>query len=240
MSRSTGASVSIASAVPAGEVIARDEVLGMTSPWAATIATTIGVVRLPGSPPIQCLSTTIGESQRKRSPTSTMAPGQIDGLLLVERKRGARRQEGRQMHISIAACGDVLDDRLDGVRVEPVSVDPPADTREGFECRCMRDGDRRALFEPQDLPSGLRQGNLVDGEQIVPFDLEQGCLHLPAAARHQDLRSGSKTFRSADMAVGPHDDHRLVLCVQPKTFGAEWRWGGEFGRGVTLIHRSNA
>ena len=48
------------SAVPAGEVIARDEVLGMVSPCAATIGTTIIEVRLPGMPPMQCLSTTIG------------------------------------------------------------------------------------------------------------------------------------------------------------------------------------
>lgn len=61
------------SAVPAGEVMARDEVLGMTSPLAAAMATTSGVVRLPGRPPTQCLSTTMGASQLRRSPTSTMA-----------------------------------------------------------------------------------------------------------------------------------------------------------------------
>ena len=58
VSRSTGAMVSIASAVPAGDVIARDDVFGMVSPSAATIATMIGVVRLPGRPPTECLSTT--------------------------------------------------------------------------------------------------------------------------------------------------------------------------------------
>ena len=61
------------SAVPAGEVIARDDVLGITSPLAAAIATTSGVVRLPGRPPTQCLSTTFCEDQVSRSPASTMA-----------------------------------------------------------------------------------------------------------------------------------------------------------------------
>lgn len=61
------------SAVPAGLVIARDEVFGMTRPCEATIATTIGVVRLPGSPPTECLSTTIGASQASRSPASIIA-----------------------------------------------------------------------------------------------------------------------------------------------------------------------
>ena len=54
-SRSTGAMVPIVSAVPAGEVIARDDVLGITSPQADTIETTMGVVRFPGRPPMETL-----------------------------------------------------------------------------------------------------------------------------------------------------------------------------------------
>ena len=69
----TGVIVSIVSAVPAGDVIERDEVLGIVSPAAATIATTIGVVRLPGIPPTLCLSRIIGESQCRRFPVLTMA-----------------------------------------------------------------------------------------------------------------------------------------------------------------------
>ena len=73
ISRFTGASVSMVSAVPAGEVMARDEVLGIVRPYAATMGTISSVVRLPGSPPTQCLSTTGDEGQLMRSPTSTMA-----------------------------------------------------------------------------------------------------------------------------------------------------------------------
>ena len=51
-------SASMVSAVPAGEVMAREEVLGITKPAALTIDTTSGVVRLPGRPPTQCLSNT--------------------------------------------------------------------------------------------------------------------------------------------------------------------------------------
>jgi hypothetical protein len=57
---STRANTSIVSAVPAGDVIARDDVLGIVSPCAATIGTTIIDVRFPGMPPMQCLSTTMG------------------------------------------------------------------------------------------------------------------------------------------------------------------------------------
>ena len=61
------------SAVPAGEVIARLEVLGINMPWAAMIGTTSIEVRLPGMPPIQCLSTTSGSCQMRRVPVSAMA-----------------------------------------------------------------------------------------------------------------------------------------------------------------------
>ena len=56
MSRATFVRVSIVSAVPAGDVIALDEVFGIFRPKQVTMETTIGVVRLPGRPPIQCLS----------------------------------------------------------------------------------------------------------------------------------------------------------------------------------------
>ncbi len=49
----------MSSAVPLHVVIARDELLGIVKPAAATIGTTISVVRVPGTPPIECLSATI-------------------------------------------------------------------------------------------------------------------------------------------------------------------------------------
>ena len=61
------------SAVPDGDVMAREEVLGIVSPWAATIGTTIIEVRLPGMPPIQCLSTISGASHSSRPPTPAIA-----------------------------------------------------------------------------------------------------------------------------------------------------------------------
>ena len=70
---STLASTSIVSAVPAGEVIARDDVFGMVRPCAATIGTTIIEVRLPGMPPMQCLSTTISLLHDRRPPTAAIA-----------------------------------------------------------------------------------------------------------------------------------------------------------------------
>ena len=71
--RSTRARTSIVSAVPAGEVIARDEVFGIVNRCAATIGTTTIEVRLPGMPPMQCLSTTSGWSHFNCVPASAMA-----------------------------------------------------------------------------------------------------------------------------------------------------------------------
>ena len=61
------------SAVPAGEVIARDDVLGQSIPCAATIGTTSIEVRLPGRPPMQCLSTTRLSCQSNFRPQATIA-----------------------------------------------------------------------------------------------------------------------------------------------------------------------
>jgi len=45
----------------------------MQMPWAATMGTMSMVVRLPGMPPMQCLSATRGSLHSSRSPLSTMA-----------------------------------------------------------------------------------------------------------------------------------------------------------------------
>ena len=89
-SRSTGASVSIVSAVPAGDVIARDEVLGIVSPQAATMGTTSSVVRLPGRPPTQCLSTTLSRPHASRSPTSIIA--RVSATVSSRSRRSPRRR----------------------------------------------------------------------------------------------------------------------------------------------------
>ena len=60
MWRSTLQSTSIVSAVPDGEVMDLDEVFGMVSPAAAMMGMMRGVVRFPGTPPMQCLSRIIG------------------------------------------------------------------------------------------------------------------------------------------------------------------------------------
>ena len=54
--------------------MAREEVFGTVTPRAARIGTTIMVVRLPGIPPMQCLSATTGASKCRWEPQSIIAP----------------------------------------------------------------------------------------------------------------------------------------------------------------------
>jgi len=70
---STGANISIRSAVPPAPVMARELVLGMSSPAAATIGTMSSETLLPGTPPMLCLSITGWVSKWIRSPVSIMA-----------------------------------------------------------------------------------------------------------------------------------------------------------------------
>ena len=71
--RFTGHRVSMRSAVPAGEVIARLLVLGMVYPAAATMGTTRMLVLSPGIPPTLCLSTMGVLLNFMVLPVSTMA-----------------------------------------------------------------------------------------------------------------------------------------------------------------------
>ena len=97
---STLASTSMVSAVPAGEVMAREEVLGHSMPCAATMGTTSIEVRLPGMPPMQCLSTTSGSCQSSRWPVCTMAS---------DRKNTSSRSSSSRLQATTKAVSSILE-----------------------------------------------------------------------------------------------------------------------------------
>ena len=70
---STGARISIRSAVPPAPVMARELVLGMRRPAAATMGTMRRDTLFPGTPPMLCLSMTGWVSKWIRSPVSIIA-----------------------------------------------------------------------------------------------------------------------------------------------------------------------
>ena len=73
----------------AGEVIARDDIVGTIRPRAAMIDTMMDVVRFPGRPQTERLSTIISAFHDSRSPTSIIA---------FARARISSRTNGRTDH----------------------------------------------------------------------------------------------------------------------------------------------
>ncbi len=71
--KSTGHKTSIRSAVPAEEVIAREDVFGIMKPAAEIMGTTRRVVLSPGTPPMLCLSRMGPLAKSKVCPVSTIA-----------------------------------------------------------------------------------------------------------------------------------------------------------------------
>ena len=97
---STFASTSMVSAVPAGDVMARDEVLGHSMPCAATMGTISIDVRLPGIPPMQCLSTTSGSCQSSLWPVATMAS---------DKKKTSSRSSSSRLQATTKAVSSILE-----------------------------------------------------------------------------------------------------------------------------------
>ena len=145
------------SAVPAGEVMARDDVLGILRPCAATIGTTIIEVRLPGMPPMQCLSTIMSPSQVEPAADGSHGPRHRQHF---GRRREARAgdQEGGDLHLRVAMRGKVARDRLVGLGRQHRAVDLGADMIEA--------GGGAACAISTDVPVG--QAKLAIGE--LPTD----------------------------------------------------------------------
>ena len=151
---------------PAGEVMAREEVLGMVRPSAATMATMMGVVRLPGNPPTECLSTMMGWSQRKRSPTIDHGAGEAADLIGRQRLCRASGDEGRNLDCRITARDDVRDDFLQRRLVQGMTEDAAAHQAQGAHRRRVPGGDGVALLEIQAAPGGVRKSRFVAAEKI--------------------------------------------------------------------------
>ena len=148
--------------------------------------------------------------------------GQVDGLLLIQRQGRTGGQECGQVHVRVASRGDVLDDRLQGGRIEPVAIDASSHVCQGVQARRMGDLDGRALRDAQAFPRGLGQRRLAGRHQIA-IGLIKHRQDLSPPRREQDLGAGAQTFGAADMAIGSHDRDRLVLGMQAQAPGAQGR-----------------
>ena len=226
---STRASTSIVSAVPAGEVMARDEVLGILSPCAATIGTTIIEVRLPGMPPMQCLSTITSPSHDQLAAHRGHRPGQRQHL---GRRREARAgdQEGGDLHLGIAMRHQVLGDRLVGLGRQHGAVDLGAHMVEAGRRRGLGDLDRRAVGQPEMAMGEQGKPQLVGGHDRLVVDDVQGGDDPPPAAGDLDAGQGHEFLGPVERAATRQKRHRLMAGIDSQFLEAQHS-GNEYGTG---------
>ncbi len=175
---STRASTSMVSAVPAGEVIAREDVFGMVRPCAATIGTTIMEVRFPGMPPMQCLSTTMGLDHFSCVPAIGHRVDQSEQFA-AGHEAGRTDQERGDLHVRIAIMREVLDDGVDFGRLERSTLDLAANGIEAFR--------RAAGLTVTRLPTGSAKRRNAGSESPISSD--------PTRASSSVIRSvASNTF----------------------------------------------
>ena len=91
------------------------------------------------------------------------------------------------MDVGVAPGDHVPDDSGERLRIEPVAVDAPAHACQRRDGGRMADGDRLALRDAEKVPGRLGKPGLIEGEERVPFDLEQRRLDMPLAIGKQNL-----------------------------------------------------
>jgi len=164
--------------------------------------------------------------------------GQVGGFVLVEGQGGAGGEEGREMDFRVAPGDHVAQDLGEGAGVEAVAIDALTHTGQRVDRRRMADMDRITVAEVEPLPRSLGETDLVDGNEAIAVDLKQGRLNLSASVGYQHLRPCRQALRATDMAIAAHDNHGLMLRVEPDASHPERRLSGN-GR-VCRPHSLNA
>ena len=137
---------------------------------------------------------------------------QVDGLLQVHAPAGAGAQEGRDVHVGVAACGDITDDGVERFGIEPMAIDLGAHCAQRVERRRVRHRDVVVLGSPEGLPGAGRQAGLARCQQVGVDHVEGRDDALPTQAHFQSCL-GFEALGTADMAVAAHVDHMLLQRV---------------------------
>ncbi|EWS57058.1 hypothetical protein X551_00192 [Methylibium sp. T29] len=147
-------------------------------------------------------------------------PCQRYGLVEVEVVAGTGGDEGRQVQVRVAACGDVADHGAECAIVESVAIHLRANMAQRFEDRGVRDLQRFARQRMQCRPRRLRQAGHAMSEPGAVHDTERG--HDAGRAGAQfDARLRREALGAADGAIAPHVDHRLLVGVDARAPGAQ-------------------
>ena len=192
------------SAVPAGDVMAREDVFGMVRPCAATIGTTIIEVRLPGIPPMQCLSTTIGLSQVKFRAGLSHGVGQRQQLVAGQEARGAD-QERRDFHVGIAIMNEVVDDRADLAGGQSSALNFGANSIDTGRRRRRRHRNLAAGGLGKSTECRLGQAEVVGADQTVIVGDDQGGEQRFRIVTHFDPAEAAKHFGPQGLRAPRHD-----------------------------------
>ena len=169
----------------------------MVSPCAATIGTTIMEVRLPGIPPMQCLSTIdrlIPFELRSR-----LSHRAGEGEKLVARhEAGGTDQERGDFHVGIAIVREVIDDCVDFRRAQRLALDLGAHGVEAVRGRCGRDRHQSADRFGKATKRRLGKAEIFGTDESIVVRDQQGCQqHLRVAAQFDRLKPRNTSGRSA-------------------------------------------
>ena len=192
---STRASTSIVSAVPAGEVMARDEVFGMVRPCAATIGTTIIEVRLPGIPPMQCLSTTIGRVPLQLRSGLRHRAGEGDQFIAGHEAGGADQERGN-LHVGVAIVGQIIDDRADFRSAQGPAPDLGAHRFEAFGRRGRGDRHQAAGRFGEAPERRFGKTDFIGADQSVVVRDQEGGQQHPGIPAQFDPAESAKDLRT--------------------------------------------
>ena len=200
---STCASSSMVSAVPAGEVMARLEVLGISMPCAATIGTSSILVRLPGIPPIQCLSATSGPPVQPLASLDHGA-GEREHLVPAHAAVAAGDQEGRHLHLGIAVVHDIPGQGQEFLVAQRVARNLAVHRGQRGRRLGMRNPHRMPFPEIELIEGLLAQAQLVRRQDIAVVDHVEHRQHPLAAGTDLDLGQGLEALGTIDLAVTVH------------------------------------
>ena len=162
---------------------------------------------------------------QRRGPGQALAdldhgPGQVHGLGLVQRQGGRGGEEGRQLHVGVAATDHVEDDGGEVAGFEPSPMHAAAHAGQRFQYRWMPHLHAVAVADAQRRPGRFGQHHQVTSEQVAIGLVEQG-LHLAVTGHDQHLRARGQALGMADVAVHVHDRDALVLGMQAHAHGAQ-------------------
>jgi hypothetical protein len=189
------------SAVPAGEVMARDEVLGQHRGAVARNAPDAVLVHHQRLVPVEA---TAGGDH---------GFGQEVDLLAVQLGAVAGNHEGGQLDLGIAVAGDVAHDGLEVLASQALAGDFLEQGSDRGRRLGLRQGGGVPVLGPELTESVLRQTQLVAGDDAGVVHHVDAGQDAPAIGAHLDFGQGLEALGPVGFALAVQVHHVLVPGV---------------------------